>query len=119
MTDTAKISLSPRASARPLQWLLTGALLTLTLPTFATDAVGPVKKASTTSDAKVVPIVKPTPHKVTREEEREVKLLNTPTPPKKDLDKELIKSSNQVKKSKVKSATDKQPVLVDGAATQK
>jgi hypothetical protein len=117
MTEPTQLQLSSRISARPVQWLLVGTLLLLNLPTLAADAVTTAKKASSTSDAKVAQEVKPKPHNVTPEEEREVKHIGPPTPPIKDSE-DLIKSNKKAKKLKARKASSNEPAPISDAATK-
>jgi hypothetical protein len=100
---------------------MVGTLLALSLPTLAGEAVATVKKASSASDGKIVPVVKPTPHPAKHGEDKELKVPPTPQPPivPNEASENQIKSNKQTKKVKVQGAADKKPVLVENPSTQK
>jgi hypothetical protein len=118
MNDHTKVSLTTRASVRPVQGLLAGTLLAVALPALAADAVASAKKSSASAADKVPPNPKPTPQKVTAEDKGGVREPRGPVPPKHPHEgyKKPIKSNE---KAKSKVAAGKEALPLENTAPQK
>lgn len=119
MNRPTRISSITRAGARLVQWLLASALLALTQPTLAADAVAPLKKTSDSVATKVAPAAKTTPQNVSPEDKEGVREIGPRTPPKKGSKKKREKSNKQEKKLKAQSTTSKELLPGENAVTKK